>query len=473
MPIKIDKTHVEYDKVVEKWKMIDDLCDGDKEKIKKYIVYINKNDTTARNVERNRAYRERAVYYNMAGYTSRGMAGQMFRKVPVCNVPDLLKYVEDNIDGSGVSIYQQSQSLAKSQIRKGRGGLLVDFPQTEGGASQADIQSLKTYATIQRFDPEQIIYWRTLSENAVVKLALVRIKDTVEDDGGEFIDIIRELSLEEGVYVSREYRKEEGDWILWTEVVPLDGKGQTWDIIPFMFVGSETNTHTVDNLPMYDIAQINIGHLNNSAEHEEIVFQAGQPQPWMSGLTQDMLDLYAKNDLYWGCGELIGVPSNEQMGITEIKENSSASQAMKEKEKAIIGLGGMFTMPGSAVKTATQAEGEQVVQHSILSLIASNNSEAYTQCLMWMARFMNVPESEWPEIRYIVDQDFTQHSADPQLLMAMLNAANGGKLRTRAFIRWLQKHGIEDAEKEIDEIIEELEAESPAITMPNIGGADE
>jgi len=67
---------------------------------------------------------------------------------------------------------------------------------------------------------------------------------------------------------------------------------------------------------------------------------------------------------------------------------------MNDKVDLIIGLGGMFIVPGSAVKTATQSAGEQKVQHSVLSLISSNVSEAYTQALKYVARYSRLPRVE-------------------------------------------------------------------------------
>ena len=63
-----------------------------------------------------------------------------------------------------------------------------------------------------------------------------------------------------------------GEWILYKEVQVLDGYGEPWDFIPFIFVGSISNTAKINKAPLYSICKINIGHFINSAENEDIIF---------------------------------------------------------------------------------------------------------------------------------------------------------------------------------------------------------
>jgi hypothetical protein len=459
----IQTTHKKYTKYLPKWTLIDDICDA--ENLDDYIVELNPADKTAENIARNKAYKARAVYANIAGYTQRGLTGMVFRKWPTLTIPEALGYVKRNVDGAGVSIYQQSQSVLKSLIRKGRAGLLVDYPLMEGVASRADMLAGRVFATIQRFEPEQIINWAIVADGATVKLARVVISDTI-DECGEDIKVYRELSLVDGFYNSVEYRVIDGNWQEVHRAIPLDGSGKPWEYIPFTFVGSETNTHTIDSPPMYDICKVNIGHYNNSAEYEDSVFIVGQPQPWMSGLTQDYLDILNANNMYIGSGRLIGVPEGQQLNFAQAQPNSLVKEAMDSKVQLAIGMGAIFIQPGSAVKTATQAEGDQLVQHSVLSLIASNLSEAYTQCLKWVARYMNV-DTGIDEIEYTVNQDFINNKADAQTITAMLQMYLQKGMPFSQLVRWQKKTDLVDPEMSMEDIKAELET-VPA--LPDLSG---
>src|SRR5690606_1725369 len=129
--------------------------------------------------------------------------------------------------------------------------------------------------------------------------------------------------------------------------------------------------------------KLNEAHYNNSAIYEDSVFTVGQVQPWASGLTVDHIKEMLDQDppFYIGSGHLFPVPAGEQFGFAQAQPNMLAKEAMNEKERQMIAMGAMFIQPGSAVKTATQSEGEQKVQHSILSLIAVNISEGYHMAL--------------------------------------------------------------------------------------------
>lgn len=467
---KIDWTNQEYDRAIQNYKLIDDLCDS--QNLQDYIVKLNPSDTSAEMELRREQYFETAVYYPIAGYTARGLVGVAFTKQPAIKIPAGLEYVEDNVDGSGESIYQQSQAVVRSLVRKGRAGLLVDFPATDGSqASKLDIQNGSRFASIQRFEPAQILPVEMVAIGSKVKISRVRLKDTVEENG-ESEDIIRELYLDEsGIYTSQEWRKDpQGQWYRYKEAsVPLDGEGKPWDEIPFIICGSETNTRSYDKEPMYDLCQINKGHFNNSAAYEDMLHFAGQAQPWSTGMTQGDLDILKSEKIQIGSGQLINIadPSGK-FGYAQVQTNAIAKEGMDFKLKLMIGQGAFFIEPGSAPKTATESRNDQKVQHSILSLITSNVSEAYTKCLYWMAKFMRINETA--EMEYSISQDFTTYQADAQMILAMMQAAAQGKLRTRAFVAWQQKNGLEDPEKDIDEILEELEAENPAVSMPNLGG---
>ena len=66
-------------------------------------------------------------------------------------------------------------------------------------------------------------------------------------------------------------------------VTPLDAKGMPFNEILFQFVGAENNSPDIDFPPLYDLAELNIGHYRNSADYEETSFIAGQPTPVVSG----------------------------------------------------------------------------------------------------------------------------------------------------------------------------------------------
>jgi len=456
--MSIDFKHPKYRDNLENWNLVNDICDS--KNLRKYLVKLNNKDVSVENKMRNDQFFHRSVFAAVAGYTNRGFVGKIFSKSPTLQVPDELSYVRYDVNGAGESIYQQSQELVRDVIRIGRAGLLVDFPTTNGEVSRADILNGKVFATITRYDARDIINWRTERVGSKVKPVLVVLKSTrpeTEPDGYTLKDkpIRIELALEEGVYVQREWcQNEQLEWYIDAEVFPRDGSGALLDYIPFVFVGSEANTTQVDHPPMYDLAKINVGHYNNSAIYEDSVFTVGQVQPWMSGLNQETVDLMKQNNMYVGSGRLIGVPSGERFDFAQAQPNMLAREAMMDKVQLMIGLGAMFMQQGGVAKTAAQIDGELMAQHSVLSLIAHNVSEAYEIALEIAGQFMGVRGEA--EYEYNLSQDFIDPKADAQMLNAVVASFLQGVLPVSDLFAWQKKHGLISSEKELEDYQEEL-----------------
>lgn len=447
----IDSQHPSYKEKLPIWKKIEDITR--KKNVEGYLVYLNPQDKSDENKARNRQYQERAIFYAISGQTTQGMVGSIFRKWPDSNMPDQLKYLQSNADGAGVSIYQQSQGLCDDVTRKGRGGLLVSFPQTEGQVSQSDMVEGRVVATVHRFEPEQIINWRTTRDGSRVKMSLVVIQETTEEPEdsdpyyAESVDVIRELYLEDGVYWERLWREGDNGWEITAQYMPLDYQGNPWQEIPFIFVGSENNDPSPDLPPMSGIVDLNIGHYRNSADFEDSVWFCGQAQPWMSGISQDHVDLLHKNNMYVGSRNMIGVPEGEQFGFAQAKENPLVKQAMDDKVQMMIALGARMMQVGSATKTASQVMGEREAQTSLLALVASNISEAYTQCLQWVGKYMGVED---PDMHYTLNQDFLAVTADAQMAQTVMKGFLEGTVPLPDYVRWMKRAELFDDERTVD-----------------------
>jgi len=470
----VDAHHPAYDEYSPLWQEIDDITAG--ENLKKYLIQLNPTDTSDKNTERNKQYQARAIFYGVAGWTVSGMVGTMFTKWPRFTASTSLDYLKTNCDGAGQSIYQQSQAVAQSVVKNSRAGLCVSFPARPANAlSQADINSGLYIPTIHAYKPNQIINWNTKTVGAQTLLSLVCTaeQDVVEVDfEHQSTPIIRERRLDaDGFYFERKWVETKGQdgvktWEPGIPEYPTTGTGAKWNRIPFTFVGAVSNTPEVNKPLMKEIVHINVGLYRNSADFEDNVWFIGQAQPWMSGLTQAHLDLMKNNKMYIGSRDLLGVPANGQFGIESAPENPLVGAAMKDKINMMIGLGARFMVPGSATKTATQASGELAMQHSVLSLVASNISEAYTQCMVWCCDFLGVAPAE--DQQFTINQDFVKLAADAQMLQAMVAAWFQGALPASDLWAWMRKNEAIAAEKTDEDIQQELAAAGGGNVPPTL-----
>ena len=453
----IDFKHKEYSDNIEEWNTIEKVCKG--RDVDEFLVTLNPKDKSQDNATRNSQYKERAVFYQIAGRTAEGLVSLMFSKKPKLEVPAALEYMNENCDGAGVSIYQQSQSASDNTVKVARCGLFTTYPKVDAELSKADMDTGKYYPTIHKYEASQIINWRFTKVGSQVKLSLTNIMELVEEvDGYEskYVDQIRELSLIENVFHQTLWRKKEGDkeWYVYEEpYAPKDGYGKQWDNIPFQFAGSLSNSGEVNDSIMYGMTKMNIGHFRNSAEWEDSIFYSGQSQPWMSGINQTHLDLMKKNEMYIGSKQLIGVPTGEQFGFATADPNPQARQGMIDKLDGMIGMGARYIQPSGPAITAEQSAGDQAMAHSPLYMISNNVSDAYTQNLKWAARYLRLPEDN---ILYETSKEFVTPEVKPDDIRAMVEGFVSGAIPMSSYFAWLKKVDLLDKEKTIEEFTEEV-----------------
>ena len=461
----------DFDDALADWELVSDVCHGQRKvkgKKDQYLPLLNGDDKTHDAEIRYQRYVERAVFYNATGRTLEGLVGAVFKKDPVIKVPASLEYVKSNIDGQGISIAQQSKDTIAEVLKKGRHALYADYPTTDTATTVKQRASGEFNATIKSISADSVKNWKVTRRGSRIILSLVVIHELAEEDtedgfGIEQIDQYRVLRLFQSVYVVEIWRKDkEGNWYIEDIYQPLDGSGKAWNEIPFTFVGSENNDSAIDKAPLLDLANLNIAHYRNSADYEDSAFFVGQVQPFITELDDEWRDWLQKQGIVIGSRNPILLPKGSTFGYAQAEPNMISFEAMKHKEEQMKSLGARLLEKGLAVKTATQANSENASEHSVLSLVVSNVTEAYWQCLEWVARFMNTSE----KIEFAINTEFVDHNLDPQILTALVSAWQTGKLVSQQDIwKYLKKVGMIDSEKTDDEIEEELDNDDSGLGL--------
>lgn len=460
-----------YKNSIVRWTRITDACAGQdvvKSGGDKYLPRPNAEDVSYENRVRYERYLDRAVYYNVVGRAVNVLTGVAFSRDPELIVNPSIEYVEDDIDGSGVSIHQQAQMTTMQVIKLGRHALLVDYPKTSGATSAAEMRAGSVRAVTIAIPAQKIINWRTTKVGANHKLSLVVISESSDEvtEDGFGVDSIKQyrvLRLEENIYTQEVWRKnKEGQWVIHEPPFALrDGSGRTWNEIPLVFVGSINNDPEIDPPPMYDMAELNLAHYRNSADYEDSAFFCGQAQPWLSGLSEEWRTWIEERGLYVGSRSPILLPVGGQFGIEQAEPNTMVREAMTQKEEQMVALGARLIQPGGVAKTATESQGEQDNNQSILSTIANNVSNGYTQALQWMARFMNASD----EVYYTLSQEFKDRSIDPQLITALSTIYNTGTYPKADLWNVMKRINLIDPDKSDEEIREELDSEIIGLSL--------
>ncbi|MDP8078346.1 DUF4055 domain-containing protein [Phocoenobacter skyensis] len=458
---KVNTKRKEYSEILQKWKLLNDVCSAGDGAIKKgrttYLPKPNPSDKSEENNARYEQYLARAVFYNATGRTLRGSVGLAFNKYPTLTLPTTLEYLQTDCDGAGVSIYQQSQKALTQVLKLGRHCLFVDYPKTNGEVSIAQKKQAYLRPHIVSIGAEQVINWRAEKVGGVTKLTLVVIQETKETHENFAIvsDIqYRVLSLEGGKYRVRIFDKDCEPTS--EDYYPTDATGSNWDIIPFTFIGSENNDADIDEPPLLDLANLNLAHYRNSADYEDSVFFNGQAQPFISGLSEEWRDHLEDKKIYAGSRSVMLLPEGGNYGYAQPQPNTLVKEAMVTKETQMIALGAKLIERSTSVKTATQVNSEDSASHSVLSLCANNVSDAYRLALSWCCRY----EGVLFECDYEISQEYTDNKLDPQLLMALVGAWQQGAIPQSQLLRNLRQFDMIDPELTNDDLISELESES-------------
>lgn len=448
------------------WAMVRTLCDGESKVKAAGEIYLP-NPCVLGSTGESRSevaaiytrYLARALFLNVVGRTRSSLAGAVFRRTPKLALPSSIAYMAKDCDGAGVSIYQQSQSALDEVLSTGRSGLLVDYPDTGGAASVADMRAGKIRANIVRYDAAQIVNWqqtRVGGQSILTRIVLSEMVDAVDGFETKPVAQHRELALEEGRYVVRLWRKNaKGDWEQVSEAYPTTSTGAAWTVIPFVFVGALNNDAQIDGAPLFDLACVNRKHYQLGADWYNALYYAGNPQPVMAGLTEEWRNWLEEKGTVIGSRAILPLPAGGSFQYATVGADTAIQKQLDTLKDEMVALGARLIMPGEVSKTATQSAGEQEVSHSVVSLAAENVSDAYTQALQYAQVFMGGSG----ECEYRLNGDIAGRVLDPQMIVALVSAWQSGTVPKRDVQVYLQRVGLIDPEKSPEEIDDETAGE--------------
>ena len=433
-----------------------------------YLPAPNATDGSTENQIRYEAYRNRANFVNFVSHTKEGMLGMVFRKPTEIDLPTNLDYLLENANGNGLHLDQMIKDAASDTLLTGRYGLLVDYPQTDEGLTQAEVSNKGLQASILAYPAESIINWRCEVVDGVKQLTMVvlqepRIKPLDNDPYDvEHCMYHRVLMLLEGVYTQLLY--DENNELVANDIVPRKSNGSTWDVIPFEFIGSTNNDETSDKAPLYDIAEVNIAHYRNSADYEESSFIVGQPTPVIAGLTQSWVDDNFANGIELGSRAGLLLPLDANASLLQSAPNQMPERGMELKESQMVKIGTRIIEDSSGAETAEAAKIRFAGQNSKLGSLIINIEEGFRKSLMWMGEFMGGEG----EVTLEINKEFYDATIDPQMLAQTMMLQDRGVI-SKSDVRYLLRRGnlLEadrtDEEIEADAEVAEIEPVIPPV----------
>lgn len=457
----VDTTHPEYDKMREEWLLVRAAAAGQREvkALGRTVLPCPAEKPPEKNDERYKPYKLRALYVNIAGRTKNGLTGAAFRKDPQIKLPAGLDYLEENADGGGQSLIQLCKDVFGDLLTSGREVLLVEYPEMEEGLTEEQVKLLSPQATIKRYTALDFINWKTSVINGKTVLTQARLKEVYDDAEDEFEsnpeDQIRVLRLGKNGYTQQIYRKGEA---YGPEIIIKQHNGAPWPFIPLFVIGSQNNDVSVDEIPLADIAHVNMAHYRNSADLEENCHMHGQ------------LTLGIASELDWPefkaanpDGVKVGAMAGHYLGrggsfsSVQTDENQLADKLMERKEEQAVALGAKLIENKNPTETATQAKIDATGENSVLGDLVSNVEEAFQRCIEWCGLFMG----ETGSFEFEMNREFFDGSVDPATVIAGIQLYDRGIVAKLDIQNLARKANMVEEDRTSEQIDAEAEDVSP------------
>jgi len=437
-----------------------------------YLPAPNAEDSSSKNEQRYYAYRDRANFVNFVSSTKEGFTGLIFRRKTEIEAPAATQYLIDNINGDGLTTDQMIKEVTNNTLLVGRHGLLTEYPTAESGLTEAQVTAQNLRANIVSYPAESIINWRSETTDGITKLSMVVLREPreVTTDGFKYDKKIyhRVLRLVDGVYIQNVY-DDSGRLVTWStgegdgvtgDIIPKKSNGDTWDNIPFTFIGSVNNDACVDKAPLYDIAEINIGHYHNSADYEESCFMVGQPTPVITGLTASWVKDVLDGKIGLGSRGAIMLPVGGAADLMQAAPNQMPLEGMNKKEAQLLQIGARLIQDTNGNERTDAVKGRLAGQGSKLASIILNVESAFIQCFGWAGEFMGVDNGE---IIVKINKEFYDETLDPQMVMSQIALMDRGVIAKTDLRSNLRSGGLVDPDRTDDDIDGEAEETTPLI----------
>lgn len=425
----------ELTNMLPKYKRIRDCIEGEdaiKEGREIYLPAPLGGDNPDENLARYNNYLRRAVFYPVLKQTSQGLRGQCFMNKPICDVPEVLKPMIDNVDGAS-DIFQFASHALGTNINFARGGILTDMDIAKEETSLLD--NMVDMPSFVLYQPEDIINWRyklVKGRKVLSKLVLREFYDTDEHDFKLDVQVRWRV-----LYLDNNNRYNMQLWVLDDKnsyiksgpaIMPL-GAGKPFTYIPFEPLSSEKNTLEIVCTPQMDsLASLNIGHFRNSADYEESCFMNGQGTLVVTGLTKAWYTDILKKILRLGALGNIPLEKGSDAKVLQIAPNSMPIEAMRHKEEQMLSVGAKIIQPSTVVKTATESSMNKSDENSILTMTSKNTSDAITGSLR-SAYFLKTGKDsgeEFDKIKFELLTESAVNNLTPQQELQLVDSWQKG-----------------------------------------------
>ena len=229
-----------------------------------------------------------------------------------------------------------------------------------------------------------------------------------------------------------------------SDVEPL-ANGKKLTEIPFQFFGADNNSPEYSKIPLYDLANANLGHFVLDCDNRDNLHYHGQG---MTNVFTDMdteafaeanpngLDVGAKGRNLFNAGD--------KVELLQLEATGAIPAEMERDQQRMVMLGAQLVTDNTSNETATAKRIDSNASTSVLKRISFNVTSGLEQCLEWAALFLG----ESKESTYKLNTDFVTDDMTPEMITKQMEMVQGGVLPKATLYETARKVGFTKADDE-------------------------
>lgn len=448
---EVDTKHEMYQSRAGQWLRVRDAVEGEdaiKARGREYLPALGEqtnNEYTA--------YLKRASFHEATARTLDGLAGAIFRRDPVVELPEDMTEVVENFSLEGAPLETFVKQHVRDVISIGRAGVLVDMP-TFG---DAPLPYAVGYAA------EDIINWRTAKIEGKPQLVLVvlheRRVEPLAADPFQLTTVDRWRVLQLGaidddpasplVYMQTVWEraddaaaKAEDKFIIVEGPLFPNRRGEPFNFIPFMFFGPQDLTPDVQKPPLLGLTAVNISHYRTSADLEHGAHFTALPTAYVAGAIAGSGD--EESSLRIGSAVAWMLEEGSQAGFLEYTGTGlgALEKRLERKEQHMAVLGARILEDQKKVgESADTVRLRHRGENSMLASISDTCSRGFRQVLVWMVEWVK-GEGSAGDVQFTMNKDFVDRAMTPQEVVQLVGAWQAG-----AFGEEVLYHNLKEGER--------------------------
>lgn len=429
----LEFAHPDYGLAAIEWQTVEDVCAGPIQVKRRGITYLPK--LAGQTDDEYNQYRSRAVMFNVTKRTREALSGLMHRKPPIITLPQGTAAEQPllaDITLTGMSVDQWIRHISTAVVGTGRIVSVIDY----------NAEAVRPY--IATYKATDVLNWATSMHEGKRVLSLLIVRETEETLEGFKVqkrERYRSYRLDDGRVIYRTWTENDEKGSDGAVDAEMLRRGKPLPRIPAVFHNASHLGCEIGEVPLYDLADINISHYRTSADLETGRHIAGLPTPWATGVDDDKAELTLGTTKLMTCSSpdaKFGFLEFSGVGLGEL------TKAMEEKERqmAVLGARLLFDAKKDAesfdtVRLRAASEG------AALGNIAGHLTVTTTEALQWFYWWQgNQADPTEIAVTSVINQDFVDIQMDAPTLQALVSAFQQNAISFETFFFQLRKGEI-------------------------------